>query len=166
MLPGSCVDSQYYQIYQFNRWPAGSSAGISGVSKWVHLAKRVSEGGCSLGKKTQSTIRKTGMWMMQAVGGLLVTSHGRGHLWISTLKETSGTITKMNEASGCQSTVSLQWGQIQLSLGGDRKEFNKEGKELDLMSLMPQMASKKPPVKTSHLIIQSWAQCPPQKDLA
>lgn len=73
MLPGSCVDSQCYQIYQFNRWPARSSAGISGVSKWVHLAKRVSEGGCSLGKKTQSTIRKTGMWMMQAVGGLLVT---------------------------------------------------------------------------------------------
>lgn len=39
MLPGSCFGSQYYQIYQLNRWPAGSSAGISGVSKMSSSGK-------------------------------------------------------------------------------------------------------------------------------
>lgn len=43
---------------------------------------------------------------------------------------------------------------------GDRKE-NKEGKETNLMSLMPQISPENLPVNTSHLIIQSWNTGPP-----
>lgn len=67
VLPGLCFSSQFHRTYPLQRRPARTSVGLPGVSKGVHLAEIASVSHRSLGKKTRSTTRKTGIWRRQTV---------------------------------------------------------------------------------------------------